>query len=205
MMTLSFQIVVIIISSSSLLAPGRRKYFYLVKYFRWLVSGWWLVISEVVMVVSAATKPHNDCFRKCWRAGVLDPGDSLGLGQTSAGAEVEDIFIRSHWYVMKKAFCLGWCLAVLCKNILFIECLVPWCGQQSGSYVTRLLIQWHNNFSHLILLFQLHWRAQFLSPWHHAIKRHLLYIILYILLVLVFSGGSGGVASWYKSPRQSCC
>ena len=56
------------------------------------------MISEVVMVVSAATKPHNDCFRKCWRAGVLDPGpgDSLGLGQTSAGAEVEDIFIRSH-------------------------------------------------------------------------------------------------------------
>ena len=96
MMTLSFQIVVIIISISSLLAPRRRKYFYLVKYFRWLVSGWWLVISEVVMVVSAATKPHNDCFRKCWRAGVLDPGASWGLGQTSAGAEVEDIFIRSH-------------------------------------------------------------------------------------------------------------
>ena len=54
------------------------------------------MISEVVMLVSAATKPHNDCFRKCWRAGVLDPGDSLGMGQTSAGAEVEDIFIRSH-------------------------------------------------------------------------------------------------------------
>ena len=98
MMTLSFQIVVIIISSSSLLAPGRRKYFYLVKYFRWLVSresGCWLVISEVVMVVSAATKPHNDCFRKCWPDGVLDPGASWGLGQTSAGAEVEEIFIRS--------------------------------------------------------------------------------------------------------------
>ena len=52
------------------------------------------MISEVVMVVSAATKPHNDCFRKCWPDGVLDPGTSLG--QTSAGAEVEDIFIRSN-------------------------------------------------------------------------------------------------------------
>ena len=83
MMTLSFQIIVIIISSSSLLAPGRRKYFYLVKYFLWLVSreSGWLVISEVVLVVSAATKPHNDCFRKCWRAGVLDPGDRLVQGQ----------------------------------------------------------------------------------------------------------------------------
>ena len=98
MMTLSFQIIVIIISSSSLLAPRQRKYFYLLKYFRWLVSresGCWLVISEVVMVVSAATKPHNDCFRKCWRAGVLDPRTSFGLGQTDAGVEVEEIFIRS--------------------------------------------------------------------------------------------------------------
>ena len=153
MMTLRFQIVVIIISSSSLLAPGRRKYFYLVKYFRWLVSGCWLVISEVVMVVSAATKPHNDCFRKCWRAGVLDPGDSLGLGRTSAGAEVEDIFIRSHWYVMKKGFCLGWCLAVLCKNILFIECLVPWCGQQQWqlhNYAPHSMTQQFFTFNFII-------------------------------------------------------
>ena len=117
--------------------------------------------------------------------------------QTSAGAEVEEIFIRSFWYVMEKRFLfvLVSCCVVQKYIVYRVLSSMMWAAAVAVSYITTLLIQWHNNFSHLILLFQLHWRAPFLSPWHHAIKRHLPYIILYILL---YSGGSGGVASWYK-------
>ena len=117
--------------------------------------------------------------------------------QTSAGAEVEEIFIRSFWYVMEKRFLfvLVSCCVVQKYIVYRVLSSMMWAAAVAVSYITTLLIQWHNNFSHLILLFQLQWRAPFLSPWHHAIKRHLPYIILYILL---YSGGSGGVASWYK-------
>ena len=100
----------------------------------------------------------------------------------------------------EKSFLFGLVSCCVVQKYIVYRVLssMMWAVAVAVSYITMLLIQWHNNFSHLILLFQLHWRAQFLSPWHHAIKRHLLYIILYILLELVFTGGSGGVASWYK-------
>ena len=111
----------------------------------WSQKSWWWCLQLQSRTMTAL---ENAGALASW---ILET--HLGLGQTSAGAEVEDIFIRSHWYVMKKAFCLGWCLAVLCKNILFIECLVPWCGQQQWqlhNYAPHSMTQQFFTFNFII-------------------------------------------------------
>ena len=155
----------------------------------WSQKSWWWCLQLQSLTMTAL---ENAGALASW---ILET--HLGLGQTSAGQRwrkyLSDLSDMSNW----RSFLFGLVSCCVVQKYIVYRVLssMMWAAAVAVSYITMLLIQWHNNFSHLILLFQLHWRAQFLSPWHHAIKRHLLYIILYILSLLVFGGGSGGVAS----------
>ena len=86
----------------------------------WSQKSWWWCLQLQSLTMTAL---ENAGALASW---ILEPHwDWDRLVQGRGG-----YIYKTSLICQKKAFCLGWCLAVLCKNILFIECLVPWCGQQ---------------------------------------------------------------------------